>query len=335
MIQGRPKIMVVGSSNMDLVVRSPRIPIIGETILGGDFLMVPGGKGANQAVAAAKLGVEAYLAAKLGNDVFGSQSLANFQKVGVNTEYVTQTEDAPSGTALIIVDDNGDNAIVVAPGANQKLSSEDISRTQPNIEMFGAIVSQLEIPITTVEFTAELANKNNIPFILDPAPAPDEKLSEKLLRKVDILTPNETEAEMLTDIRITDEAAARKACGVLLKMGVKIVILTMGSKGFFLADNGKERFVPAMKVDAVDTTAAGDAFTGSLACFIAKGKTVFEAAILANYVAALSVMKRGAQPSMPTQDEVRHFMNRMKPVKKIEDISFTAKKGHEIYHIKL
>jgi ribokinase len=291
---------------MDLVVKSPRIPAMGETILGGDFMMTPGGKGANQAVAAAKLGAEVYFIAKLGDDIFAEQSLNNFKKEAVNTKYVTQIKEAPSGVALITVDDAGNNVIVVAPGANQKLSAEDVKEAESDISSSGALVAQLEVPLQTVEFTAQLANDSGVPFILDPAPA--QKLSPKLLKMVDALTPNETEAQILTGIRVTDENSARMASEILLKAGVKAVILTMGAQGFLLTTNDRTEFVPAIKVNAVDATAAGDAFTGALAFGLAQGRRLFEAASFANYVAALSVTKMGAQSSMPTAEEVENFM---------------------------
>jgi len=291
---------------MDLVVKSPRIPAVGETILGEDFIMTPGGKGANQAVAAAKLGAEVYFIAKLGEDVFAEQSLNNFKKEGVNTKYVIQTEEAPSGVALITVDDAGNNVIVVAPGANQMLSPEDVKKAKSSIVSSGALVTQLEIPLETVEFAAQSANDSAVPFILDPAPA--QKLSPELLKIVDVLTPNETEAQILTDIEVKDEDSACTAVKKLLEYGVKSVILTMGAKGFLLANDGRMEFFPAVKVNAVDATAAGDAFTGSLAVGLAQGKTLAEAALFANYVAALSVTKMGAQSSMPAREEVESFV---------------------------
>lgn len=304
--QNKPKIVVVGSSNMDLVVKSPRIPSKGETILGGDFIMTPGGKGANQAVAAAKLGSDVFFVAKLGDDIFGRQSLSNFQQVGIHTDYVEQTKETPSGVALITVDDAGDNVIVVAPGANLKLSPENVKKAQPVIISSGAVAAQLEVPLDTVEFAARLANESGVPFILDPAPA--RKLSGELLRMVDVIKPNETEAGILTGAEVTDENSAQKAANELLEHGVKAVILTMGSKGYLLATNDGAEFVPSIKVDAVDATAAGDAFTGSLTVGLAQGKTLKEAALFANHVAALSVTKMGAQSSMPDAKQVENFM---------------------------
>jgi len=304
--QKKPKIVVVGSSNMDLVVKSPRIPAKGETILGGDFIMTPGGKGANQAVAAAKLGAEVYFVAKLGDDIFGRQSLSNFQKVGIRTEYVEQTKEAPSGVALITVDDAGDNVIVVAPGANLKLSPHDVEKAQSAIASSGAVAAQLEVPLETVECAARLAKEAAVPFILDPAPA--RKLSAELLQMVDVLKPNETEAEILTGIKVTDKKSALAAAKDLLKRGVKAVILTMGAKGYLLATKRAMEFVPSVKVDAVDATAAGDAFTGSLGVGLAQGKTLKDAALFANHVAALSVTKMGAQSSMPDAEQVENFI---------------------------
>lgn len=308
MKQDKPKITVVGSSNMDLVVKSARIPAVGETILGGDFLMVPGGKGANQAVAAAKLGAEVYFIAKLGDDIFGAQSLDNFRREGVNTKHVIQTKEAPSGVALIMVDDKGNNSIVVAPGANQKLSPADVKAAESDLALSGAVVAQLEIPLETIECAAQLANQSGVAFVLDPAPA--RELSAKLLKMMDVLTPNETEAQILTGLEVKDQDSARAAAERLLAAGVKTVILTMGVQGYLLADEEKMEFVTARKVEAVDSTAAGDAFTGSLAVGIAQGKTLSEAALFANYVAALSVTKMGAQPSMPTLQEVQDFVKK-------------------------
>ena len=308
MKQDVPTIAVVGSSNMDLVVKSNRIPATGETILGGDFIMAPGGKGANQAVAAAKLGAQVFFIAKLGDDIFGSQSLNNFEKEGVNTRYVLQTKDAPSGVALIMVDDEGNNVIVVAPGANNKLTPEDVKEAESDIASSGALVAQLEVPIETIEFAAGLANKSNVPFILDPAPA--QELSEQLLKMVDVLTPNETEAQILTGIEVKDRDSASTAAQKLLECGVKNVILTMGASGYLTVSDEGTEFVEARKVTAVDSTAAGDAFTGSLAVGLAKGQTLSEAALFANNVAAVSVTRMGAQPSMPTVQEVEAFISK-------------------------
>jgi len=290
---------------MDLVVKSSRIPVPGETILGGDFLMVPGGKGANQAVAVAKLGAPAVIVARLGDDLFGRRSLENFQRENVDTRFVMLTPHTPSGVALITVDEAGNNAIVVAPGANAKLSPDDVQRAGLEIGCAGAVVAQLEVPLATVQCAAELAHEAGVPFILNPAPA--QKLPPTLLPMVTVLTPNETEAEILTGVKVVDVDSASAAADRLLAAGVKAVIVTLGAKGFLLAEGTRREHVAAEEVCVVDTTAAGDAFTGSLAVGVAGGRSLYDAALFANRAAALCVTKRGAQPSMPTREEVRNF----------------------------
>jgi len=306
----RPIICVVGSSNIDLVVKAKRLPQPGETILGGKFFMVPGGKGANQAVAAAKLDAEVYFIAKLGTDLFASQSYQNFKKEGVNTKFITRTKNASSGVALIEVDEAGNNSILVAPGANGELAPRDVKNAEKAIEKCRVMVCQLEIPIETVECAARLAKKYRIPFILDPAPA--RKLSRKLLEMTDVIKPNETEAEILTGIKVKDEKSARKAAGYLFKRGAKNVIVTLGSKGFFLFNEDVNKFFPARKVKAVDSTAAGDAFVGGFAYCIARGQTIIDAAKFANDAAAFSVTRFGAQPSMPSMKEIKIFIKSRK-----------------------
>ncbi len=291
---------------MDLVVKSPRIPVPGETILGGDFLMVPGGKGANQAVAAARLGARVCFVARLGDDLFGRKSFENFQREGLDTRFVALTPHTPSGVALITVDEAGNNAIVVAAGANARLSPDDVRRAEAEIRAAGAVVAQLEVPMMTVQCAAELAHEAGVPFILNPAPA--QRLSPELLARVEVLTPNETEAQILTGIEVVGDDSAREAAESLLSAGVKAIILTMGARGFLLAAEGGMEFVPALRVKAIDATAAGDAFTGSLAVSLAQGRPLREAAAFANRVAALCVTRLGAQPSMPTRQEVEEFV---------------------------
>lgn len=290
---------------MDLVVKTDRIPVLGETILGGDFLMVPGGKGANQAVAAAKLGAHVHFVARLGDDLFGRQSLANFRKEGVDTRHITLSEGVASGVALITVDADGNNVIVVAPGANSALSVDDVERAADDIGGAGAVVVQLEVPLETVQHAAQLAHEAGVPFVLDPAPACP--LPAELLGRVSVLTPNETEARILTGVAVCDESSARRAAEKLLASGVKAVVVTMGAQGSLLADAEAMVFVSAPRVKAVDATAAGDAFTGSLAVGLAQGQSLGEAATFAARAAALSVTKMGAQPSMPTRREVEAF----------------------------
>jgi ribokinase len=270
-------IIVIGSSNMDLVAKAPRIPVTGETLTGTDFFMVPGGKGANQAVAAAKLGAEVVFITKLGKDVFASELLENFKSVNINTQHIEQLNGVPSGIAVIAIDDKGQNMIIVVPGANGKLAPVDVDKAQSDIANAAVVVAQLEVPIETVEQAAKIANQNNIPFILDPAPA--KPLSDELLSRVDILTPNETEAEALTGIKVTDEKSADMAADALLAKGVKTVIVTLGEKGLLLATQDSKEMIPNHKVNAVDSTAAGDAFTGSLAYGLARGNSIKDAAV--------------------------------------------------------
>jgi len=291
---------------MDLVVKTPRIPALGETILGGDFFMVPGGKGANQAVAAARLGADVHFVARLGDDLFGRQSLANFESMGVKTRHVVVTPGVASGVALITVDAAGNNVIVVAPGANGALSPDDVKGAEVEIHRAGAVVAQLEVPLETVTCAAHLAYEAGVPFILDPAPA--VALHRDLLKRVSVLTPNETEACILTGVEVTDESSARCAAEKLLACGVQAVVVTMGARGYVLADGASMEFVPAIPVDAVDATAAGDAFTGSLAVGLAQGQALRDAAALAARVAAISVTKMGAQPSMPTRQDMEAFV---------------------------
>jgi ribokinase len=298
-------IVVVGSSNMDLVAKAPRIPVAGETLTGTDFFMLPGGKGANQAVAAAKLGADVVFVAKLGKDVFASKSLENFKSVNINTKHIEQLDGVPSGIAIIAVDDKGENIIIVVPGANGKLMPADVNKAESDIASAAVVVCQLEVPIETVEQAAKLANKNGVPFILDPAPA--RQLSDELLSMVDIIKPNETEAEILTGVKVTDEASAGKAADVLLAKGIETVIITLGEKGLMLATKDAKEMMATNKVKAVDSTAAGDAFTGSLAYGLANGQSLKDAAVYANTVAAISVTRLGAQSSMPTKEEVDAF----------------------------
>lgn len=302
---GKP-IVVIGSSNIDLVAKSHKIPVVGETLTGSDFFMTPGGKGANQAVAAAKLGAEVVFVARLGQDVFAEKSLENFKSVNINTKHIAQLEGVPSGVALIAIDDHGKNIIIVIPGANGKLMPADAVKAEADIAAAGVVVCQLEVPMETVEKAAELAAKHKVPFILDPAPA--RPLGDALLSKIDVIKPNETEAFTITGIKVTDVDSAAKAADWLLAKGVKNVIITLGEKGALLANKGGKETISARRVKAVDSTAAGDAFTGALAYGLANGKSLKEAAEYANAVAAISVQRLGAQASMPTKAEVDAFL---------------------------
>ena len=301
------KIVVVGSSNTDLIIRVPHLPAPGETILGGRFLTVPGGKGANQAVAAARAGGTVILVAKVGDDHYGHEALAGFTRDGIDVAHVSMDKRAPSGVALIFVSAKGENCIAVAESANGRLSRTDVKRAAGAIRSAGMLVLQLEIPLETVGAAAALAASHGVPVILNPAPA--RSLPDDLLKKVTLLTPNESECELLTGIKITSEAAAAKAANALLARGVQTVIITMGKRGAYVATNEERRLVSGFKVEPVDTTAAGDVFNGALAVALVEGQPLPQAVGFANAAAALSVTKEGAQSSAPKRRAVDKFLN--------------------------
>ncbi|HWR99330.1 MAG TPA: ribokinase [Prolixibacteraceae bacterium] len=296
------RITVVGSTNTDMVIKTTKLPMPGETILGGDFLMNPGGKGANQAVAAARLNGEVTLVAKTGEDVFGSQAKKLFQSENLNTDYLFSDPDCPSGIALITVDNHAENCIVVAPGANARLLRADIDLAREAILNSEIILMQLEIPLDTVVYTAEIAHKSGKKVILNPAPA--QHLPDKLLKMLYLITPNETEAELLTGIHIIDTESAEKAARILLDKGVQVVVITLGSKGALLVQENFVKLIPAFRVTAVDTTAAGDCFNGALAVAIAEGAALADAIAFANKAASVSVTRMGAQASAPFRNEI-------------------------------
>ncbi|MGL6226489.1 MAG: ribokinase [Thermoguttaceae bacterium] len=305
-------VVVIGSSNTDMVVKTKRIPIPGETVIGGDFLLAQGGKGANQAVAAARVGANVTFVAKVGQDIFGEQAIASYIKEGINTDYIFRDSERATGVALILVDAKGENLISVASGANEFLSPTDIDRAIPAIEKADVLVAQLETPLPTLEYLAKIARKYSIPLFVDPAPAPSIPLSPELLHNVTCIKPNETETERLTGVKVTDRDSARIAAQQLLALGVQYVIITLGSEGSLLLENsGSELFIPSYSVDVVDTTAAGDAFSGSLAWSFAQGKNIQDAAKIATAVAALSVTRWGAQPSLPTKAELDAFLEKV------------------------
>jgi ribokinase len=302
----KSSIVVVGSSNTDMIIQVARIPKPGETLLGGKFLTAAGGKGANQAVSAALAGGNVTLVARLGKDMFGDQAVAGFQRNGVCVDYVVRDKTAPSGVALIFVAKDGENSIAVAGGANGKLAPADVKKAAKTIRTAAALVVQLETPLETVQAAAEIAAKAGVPVILNPAPA--QSLPGSLFKLVSILTPNETEAEWLTGIKVTDARTAAKAADKLLARGVKTVILTLGSRGALIAEASGQQLVAGFKVKAVDTTAAGDTFNGALAVALAEGKALVGAVRFANAAAALSVTKIGAQTSAPRRKEIERFL---------------------------
>jgi ribokinase len=298
----KSSIVVVGSTNTDMVVKTSRLPLPGETILGGHFLMNAGGKGANQAVAAARLGGAVTFIAKTGEDVFGQTALRSFKSEGINTEYITADKQNPSGVALITVDGQGENCIVVAPGANARLSGADVRNGAAAIENAGLVLLQLEVPLEVVLLVAQMAAVHGVRTILNPAPACP--LPDELWRHISVLTPNEKEAEVLSGISILDLESAGKAARALCNKGASAVIITLGAAGALVCDDKGETLVPAPNVTAVDTTAAGDVFNGALAVALAEGSTLSEAALFAVKAAALSVTRLGAQASAPYRNEV-------------------------------
>jgi len=306
----KPKIVVVGSSNTDMIVKIPRLPKPGETILGGAFSMAAGGKGANQAVAAARAGGEVTFIAKVGDDMFGKQAREGFVRDAIHTEYVLTDPNSPSGIALILVDEHGENSIAVASGANAELNPADVAQAKKAIVSAQILLLQLEIPLPTVEAAVKLAEQAGVRIVLNPAPA--RPLDESLLRLVSIITPNETEVELLTGVKISDGASLATAAERLLAQGVQRVIITLGARGAFVADDEEEHFIPSFTVNAIDATAAGDVFNGVLAVSLAEGNDLPRAVRFANAAAALSVTKLGAQPSAPFRNEIEELLNRQK-----------------------
>ncbi len=296
------KILVVGSSNTDMVIKTYKFPAPGETILGGRFLMNAGGKGANQAVAAARLGGVVAFVGKIGEDIFGKQAVQQLEDEGIDVGFVAVDPDNPSGVAMITVDRNAENSIVVAPGSNGTLSPSDFDKAMSKLDESDYVLMQLEIPIPTVEYIAEKATLKKKKVILNPAPA--AVLSGELLQNLYLITPNETEAELLTGIKVTDEVSALKAATQLHEDGVESVIITMGAAGAFLLENGQAQLIKAPKVNAVDTTAAGDTFNGALIVALSEGKSVSEAIVFANKAASISVTRIGAQSSVPYRREI-------------------------------
>ena len=300
------KIVVIGSSNTDMILQMDHIPRPGETILGGQFSMAAGGKGANQAVGAARAGGDVALLARVGSDMFGRQAVEGFCADGIDVQCVIQDDEAPSGVALIFVAADGENSIGVASGANGRLSPADVQGAAQLIVDADIVVLQLETPLETILTAAEIAARHHVPVILNPAPA--QPLSDQLLQLVSILTPNESEAELLTGIPVTDEAGAARAAEVLRDKGVASVIVTLGSRGAYVSAPDASGSVPAFQVTPVDTTAAGDVFNGALAVAISERRPLPDAVRFASAAAALSVTRLGAQPSAPKRSEIESLL---------------------------
>ena len=300
------KIVVVGSSNTDMIIQLDRIPRPGETLLGGEFTSAAGGKGANQAVAAARAGGGVTFIARVGDDMFGEKAIQGFVKDAINVDHVMKDRNSPSGVALIFVAKDGENSIAVASGANAKLTPADLKKAKKEIVTANTLVMQLETPLDTVTAAAKMAYEKGVRVILNPAPA--QPLDDDLLRWVTILTPNETEAQTLTGVRVTNETAAAKAAKVLLARGVQTVIITLGARGSYVATAQGSFLAPGFKVKAVDTTAAGDVFNGALAAALAEGQSLGTAVRFANAAGALSVTVMGAQPSAPTRRQIEKML---------------------------
>lgn len=300
----QPSIVVIGSSNTDMVIKAEHLPQPGETVLGGTFLMNPGGKGANQAVAAARLGGKVTFIGKTGNDIFGRQAIQLFKEEGINTQYILEDPKHPSGVALITVDKNAENCIVVASGANAALTPKDIQKAETEINNAAIVLMQLEIPVDTVAAAAKTAAANNIKVILNPAPVC--ALPEELVRNTSIITPNKTEAEMLSGIHVNDMQSAIAAGKIIMEKGVETVIITLGAEGALVITDGIIETIPAPYAEAIDTTAAGDVFNGALAVAIGEGSSILDAVSFACHAAAISVTRMGAQASAPYRNEVSY-----------------------------
>ena len=295
---GRPKICVVGACNLDLISYVSRLPRMGETLHGSRFHMGFGGKGANQAVMAAKLGGDVAMVTKLGQDVFGENTLKNFNAWGVNTRHVHFTDQAFSGVAPIAVDNEGHNSIIIVTGANDLLTDTEIEAARPVISAAAILVCQLEIPLDINLAALRIAREAGVKTIFNPAPARSE-IPQEFYRLSDIICPNETETELLTDMSVESLEEAKNAAKVLITRGAATVILTLGERGSLLVTGATTEHVPVQPVKAMDTTGAGDAFVGSLAFFLAAGKSLSDAVKRANRIAALSVQVSGTQNSFP------------------------------------
>ena len=305
------KIVVVGSYLVDLMTRTPHLPRPGETVLGGPFKMGPGGKGSNQATAAARSGSNVTLVTKLGDDLFGQEAIKHFKKEKINLEHIKIDTNEETGTALIAVNEESENIIVVALGACGTLAANDVQAAEDEVKEADIVLLQLETSVEAVEETVALATKHNIPVILNPAPY--QEFPKEILKDVNYITPNEIEAFELSGVVVQDELSAKKAAKKIYGMGVENIIITMGKHGVYLyTGEGTGELVPAFTVEAIDTTGAGDAFNGGFAHALSIGYSLKEAIRFSNAVAALSVTRAGTAPAMPYKNEVEAFLEQQK-----------------------
>lgn len=301
-----PKVAVIGSINMDIVIRCPRMPKEGESLVGSDLQMIPGGKGANQAVAAARLGSQTALVGRVGDDSFGTKLISSLEGAGIDVSRIAYDTTVSSGTALITILDNGNNAIVVAKGANGKVTPEDVDRASDIIQQADILLLQLEIPLETVAYAEQKAKEAGLKVVLDAGPA--VKCPDTIIKGADIVSPNETEAEAITGIAVVDLDSAESAAKAILEMGATDVVLKLGSNGALWVTRDQVQHFPAIEVKPVDPTAAGDVFTSALAVRLASGDAMEAAMPYANYAGAFSVTRLGAQPSAPDLDELEEFI---------------------------
>ncbi|MBC8232275.1 ribokinase [bacterium] len=306
MSEYKPKVVVVGSFMMDLVVKAERRPRKGETLIGDEFGMFIGGKGTNQAIAAARLGAQVHMVGRLGTDLFGDMFISALDKDGINTPFIARDPEVGTGVGTPVIDAQGDNSIIIIPRANMRLSIEDVNKAEEAISEADVLLLQLEVPIPSSQRAAEIARVGGATVILNPAPA--RELPDDFLRYIDIVTPNETETEMLTGVEVTDPLGAERAAKNLLDKGMSAVVLTLGERGALLLTQETTKAIPAYKVEVVDTTAAGDAFCGALATAIARDEPLEQAVASANAAGAIAVTIMGAEPSMPTQQQLEQFL---------------------------
>lgn len=297
------KIIVIGSSNTDMMIKSDRLPVPGQILAGGQFRMNSGGKGANQAITVARMGGNVSFITKTGNDLFGRKSLELYKAEGIVTDFVFSDPDNPSGVALILLDTSGEKYISIAQGAIRTLSIEDIEKARAEIEHANIVLMELEIPMETAEYIAKIASAKGVKVMLNPSPI--QLISSELFRQIHIIIPNKTEAELLTGRRITDWESARKAADSIHEKGVETVIITLGSKGALIRENGTYHEIPAEKVSAIDAAAVGDIFCGTLCVGLAEGMGIVEAAKIAIKAAAIGITRKGMQESIPYRHELK------------------------------